>query len=1213
MKKISKFLLLISLGTWLNSCATYDKSVSSHVATDIPLPGKNIYLIGDAGLLNDGKPSAALTAIRERLKEAQSDDVILFLGDNIYPSGMPEDKADGKRKAAEESLQAQIDVAKEFNGKAIFIPGNHDWYSGTAGLEEQQKIVEKALGKKSFMPGSGCPLDKFEVSEEIVIITFDSEWYLADWDKHPKINDDCPIKSREGAIAEFKSLINHYQDKTIIVAIHHPLASNGSHGGQYPLNPLKVPLNLIRRTSGAIPEDSNHPLYRALSNKITTILQGYTSNSIVVSGHDHNLQYLMKNGIPQIISGAGSKVNPVRHYKNCNGNFGYAGEGYAILNIQSDQQTILFYDAQNQLIHSRHLRAKDTENQTPYADFPTDSLISASIYNAEEDNLPHCYRSGLCHLYKSLYYDKHPFSVANLDTLYGGLKPIKLGGGNQSISLRLEDAEGKQYVMRRLRKSAIQFIQAKAFEEEYIKDRLENTIAESFLMNFYTSSFPFAALVIGNLSHIVGVYHANPKIYYVPKQKVLERYNNMLGDDVYLIEEHISREFMDLESFGASDDIVSTVEVLDNILKDEKYTINHQQYIKTRLFDMWVGDWDRHEDQYRWATYTHRDGSVSYSPIPRDRDQAFPKFDGFFTSSAVQLVPSLQVMQSFEDNIKNIKTFNQVIYRVDKSLIQNSQLSEWIEAATYLENNLTDASIDSAFSNFPALIDHKPVQSIIANLKDRRVHIAEWAEAYYHHLNHNVIVTGTEKDDIFEVLRLENGHTQVIVRRQKSSPAIGDTLFNRIFSDTRTQEIWLYGLDDRDQFAVKGPERSSIKIRMIGGQNLDSYSIENPKNIKVYDYKTKASEIIGKRVNTFLTDDYDINNYNFHKYLHNTSQITPSLGYSPDEGLILGSTAQFTRFGFENNPFSYRHTISAGYFTATNGFAIKYTGEFANLPGKSNLRLHSRYTTPAFSKNFFGYGNETVNLEDELGAEYYRTRIEQLNLNVSVVRKGSLGSEWTFSLPMDYIHPSDQDNRFAEDYLTPEQLRPQSFMGLESSYLYENKNNKSYPTLGLKFSIITGWKSSLSQINHQFGYLTSSLQIDYPLLKNRNVSLSTVWKGSVISNSTFAFYQASSIGGKEGLRGFRNDRFTGRNAYYQNTDLRWSLFQFNAGILPARFGAFAGFDYGRVWVPNDPSSKWHTSFGGGIFVNSAGILSIQTSYFTSEEGGRFVFGLGFDF
>lgn len=1211
MKQTTKLLFCFSFLFIVHSCATFDKVQTTNSQPENNLSGTNVYLIGDGGKLENGQSLEALNALNEKIKSSKKEDVLLFLGDNIYPKGMPT----SNNEEAKKSLQAQIDVAQNFKGKVIFLPGNHDWYSGIDGLKEEEKMIEKALGKKSFSPQNGCPLESYDVSKEIVIITVDSEWYLTDWDKHPKINDNCDIKTRLKFFEEFKSLVNKNQGKTIILAIHHPLESNGNHGGQYAFDILKTPLNIIRRTSGASPEDSNFPLYRELSNKITTILQEYKNDVIVVSGHDHNLQYLVHKNIPQIISGSGSKINSVRHFKNDNNTFGYAGLGYSILNIQPQKQEVLFFDAKNNLLKSKIIREVKNENAVQNIDFPKEKNIAASIYIKNTAEKSRAFNSFFGNHYRELYYTKYNFPVVNLDTLYGGLKPVKLGGGNQSVSLRLEDKDGKEYVMRRLRKSAAQFIQVKAFQQDYMKDKLDNTTADRFLMDFYTTSYPFSVLVTGNLSDIVGVYHANSQIVYVPKQNALENFSDALGDDLYMIEERLAKEFKDKKNFGKSDDIVSTDEVMGNLMKDEKYNINHQQYIKTRLFDMWFGDWDRHEDQYRWATYKNLDGTISYAPIPRDRDQAFPKFDGFFTQASTHLVPALRLMQSFGPNLKNVKTFNQVIFKTDMTLINQSSLDEWLAEAHYLQQNLTDEAIEKAFANLPEELKDKNIESIKANLKSRRNHITSWAKEYYNILNKNAIIVGTNKDDNFEITRLENGETSVKVKRNKKNESDKDIVYEKVFSPEITKEIWIYGLDDKDHFLINGNGKSTIKIIIIGGQDKDTFTVENPTRLQIYDYKSKENilEFDKNEVNCTLTDDYSINTFDHNKFKHNFRQILPALGYNPDGGFQLGALMHLTKYNFENNPFSQKHTVGARYYTATNGFEVSYKTEFANSLKKYNIGFETRYTTPAFSQNFFGFGNETPNLENDLNIEYYRTRLEQFNAKLSLIRRGRVGSLWNISTPFEYIKPNDNESRIVEQLFTPQQLEAKKFIGIETNYSFENKNNKAFSTLGFEFNVTAGWKTNLEQSTQNYAYFSPALQIDYPIIKNDILTLSTLWKGNIISNNDFEFYQAASIGGKDGLRGYRNERFSGKSSYYQNTDLRMNLFNFNGGILPAKFGIFSGFDYGRVWLDNDNSNKWHTAYGGGIYANAAGLFMFQASYFASDDGGRFVFGLGFGF
>ena len=125
--------------------------------------------------------------------------------------------------------------------------------------------------------------------------------------------------------------------------------------------------------------------------------------------------------------------------------------------------------------------------------------------------------------------------------------------------------------------------------------------------------------------------------------------------------------------------------------------------------------------------------------------------------------------------------------------------------------------------------------------------------------------------------------------------------------------------------------------------------------------------------------------------------------------------------------------------------------------------------------------------------------------------------------------------------------------------------------------------------------------------------LATKLKGQLIGNDHFAFYQAATLGGFEGLRGFRQQRFAGKSAIYQTTDLRIAIGQLNQGILPTAITLYGGFDYGRVWHPKERSNHWHTSSGGGAYINLMGFLTGNIAYFNSIEGGRLVVGLSVPF
>ena len=202
----------------LTGCATYKAQYATKEKTEKINSNKKIthsfYLIGDGGNSPIGTTSEAIKFFKANLDKASKNSTVVFLGDNIYPKGMPKKSEDG-RAFAEHQLNVQTEALKDFEGGAIFIPGNHDWYSeGLRGLKRQENYIEDALGKNTFLPENGCPIEKVNISDDVDLIIIDTHWYLTNWDKHPSINSNCDIRTRSKFFDEFESIIKKARGKT---------------------------------------------------------------------------------------------------------------------------------------------------------------------------------------------------------------------------------------------------------------------------------------------------------------------------------------------------------------------------------------------------------------------------------------------------------------------------------------------------------------------------------------------------------------------------------------------------------------------------------------------------------------------------------------------------------------------------------------------------------------------------------------------------------------------------------------------------------------------------------------------------------------------------------------------------------------------------------------------------------------------------------------
>ncbi|WP_196889600.1 metallophosphoesterase [Aureivirga sp. CE67] len=1188
-----------------------------------------VFLVGDAGNAMPNDTLSSLSVLEQDLAKASDKSSVIFLGDNIYPNGMPSSKKEAERKLAEYRLKAQTDILKGFKGQPIFIPGNHDWRHGIKGLERQQKFIEEQLNSKDvYFPEAGCPLEKIKLTDDIVVIAVDSQWFLEDWDKNPGINENCPIiKTRDKFFTELEDLIKKNAAKTTILAVHHPLYSNGPHGGQFtvkdnfftfksrvPLPVIGTFMNTLRKTSGASPQDLQNKIYNDFILRVSTLAQE-SENLILVSGHEHNLQYIHKNNTPQIISGSGSKTSGARAVDG--GQFSYGGLGYAVLDVYKNGSVWVSYFAtkgnKKELLYRTEVLVPEPKDYEGILPEKIEQTYTSSIYTKKQTHKSKFYEWFWGKHYRKYYSEPVTVPGVNLDTIFGGLHPVRKGGGHQSNSLRLENSLEKQYVMRALKKSATKFLQAVAFKKVYMEKKMRGTLAEKILLDFYTTAYPYAPFIVGDLSDAVDVLHANPKLYFIPKQKALGIYNNSFGGELYMIEERVSDNHEEVATFGGTDKIISTDDLLKNLQKSDNYKVDEPTYIKARLFDMLLGDWDRHEDQWRWAEFKIGKQRL-YKAIPRDRDQVFSKFDGVLVGAVTRLVPALRMMQSYDEELRNVKWFNYEPFPLDKALILQSDWDVWEAQAKHIQDNLTDEVIEKAFKNLPENLQDQTIEEIKVKLKGRRANMVKIAREYFEYLNKFPVLKGTDKDEWITIERLGEGKTRVTIHRKVKGEKEA-LLLDRVYHKDLHKQIWIYGLGDDDRFEVIGDAKASIPIRLIGGEGVNIYDIKNKQKIKVYQLKDQKFKVEQKNLPIHKTNDYDLVAYNYKKTTQSIIQILPSVGSNPDDGFKVGVNASLTRNGFKRNPFSSKHNFRGEYYFATDGFELEYNGEIASILGKWNLGINSLFTSPNYSINYFGTGNDTRNEDSRYGKNFNRVKLKTIELNPSLIWKGRFGASFKVGPTYQLLEVEDTKNRFVNipGVLPEEVFENQSFVGGEASYSYDNVNNKAIPTLGMHFNFTGGWKSNISTTKKGFAYINSTLSVQYKLVANGRLVLASKVNGALNFGNNYEFYHANSIGADNGLRGFRRERFTGKRTFYQNTDLRFQVGKSETSLIPITYGIFGGYDYGRVWVKDDTSNNWHDSYGGGLWVSGADVISVNLSLFNSADGARFAFGVGLGF
>ena len=279
------------------------------------LSAQKVYLIGDAG--EPKTPDKNLELLSSKFASASKEDVLIFLGDNIYPRGLPS-KEDPQRAAMEAKLIPQLEVMKSFPGKAFIIPGNHDWAQGKKegwqnALNMEEFITTYFEGENVFLPTGGCPGPiEVAVNDQLTVLIVNTQYYLHPWDK-PSDDSECANKSTIEALDDLKVAVQRNVGKHILIAAHHPMYTYGEHHGNFSLKQQLFPPILgsihpfFRRFIGNI-QDVTHPKYRAIMKQVLAAMDE-AKHVIYAAGHEHSLQLIEKEGHHFIVSGSGSKTS----------------------------------------------------------------------------------------------------------------------------------------------------------------------------------------------------------------------------------------------------------------------------------------------------------------------------------------------------------------------------------------------------------------------------------------------------------------------------------------------------------------------------------------------------------------------------------------------------------------------------------------------------------------------------------------------------------------------------------------------------------------------------------------------------------------------------------------------------------------------------------------------------------------------------------------
>ncbi|WP_353134467.1 BamA/TamA family outer membrane protein [Pseudopedobacter sp.] len=1143
----------------------------------------SVFLVGDAGYLSPKKGSIVLNILQNDVSASNKDDVLIFLGDNVYPSPMERNrsKSDSKKEAI---LLEQLKVANKFKGKTFFISGNLDWKKGNAGILNEQLFVDAYQKHSAFFPrNSNSIVEKVDLNTDLSIIFIHSELLL---DKHKTFPSE-----RQDAYTEIEKMINQNSKRNILIAQHHPIYSTGVHSGFFSLKDHIFPLTNINRNLylplpivgslypvirqyGVSKQDLNNPQYQHMKKSLVNIVKD-KKNIIIASGHEHALQLIKDADINQIISGGGSVNRKVFNVEPAL--FGIGSLGYAKLNYYENGQCwVEFYIPDENknggtLIYKKPLYGLQgdksdiaEEKAIDYKD-STKLVAAGSEYASsrkKEKTFGKQYRKSWTTPVRLPYLD--------LTREKGGLSVIS----STDSALILQDKNANEYTFRLINSNP----------HDLLPKGFDATIVEDIIRDQTSTSQPYGAVIVDYLAQKAGLPALGSQIFYLPYTRLLKENLSGFGGHIGILERKIK-----------TDKLIDTDTLYHKLDNHPHVKVDQKEYVKTRLFDLLIGDYHRDENTWLWQANTKGSATI-YTPISKNRKQFFTKIDGYVPSFLKKLVPEIQ---TFDYSIKKPEKLAISARNLDRNLLNELSEEEWLKTANYLKNNLDDQTIKMAVKQLPKESYEIDGIELEEKLIARKNNLTETAKKYYRTLSKDVKIVATNQSD------------KIVVKRNGDSTSVSLTSFGRIFVNKDTRQLQIYSLDGNDSLFVSGISKSPIKLRYVGGDGID-YVENKSKNKKLFVYDNYKSEIQNAQpARLILTDEKWVNDFSRNDFIYNRSGFSPNaMIYNATDFVSIGISHQIRNRGFRKEPYSFEQKVGALVAPKTGALELKYLSTFYSLFSNNiDLVLTGRYIGPAYDFNFYGNGNSSDNLND---LKYYQVRSKNAKFNTFLQKRVS--DKITFGLGpgMSYFHILKQkEYHFLNEYAVK---NPSTdwFLNFSSYLNFDFSDNIFYPKNGWRWTNSISYSSQISNNKYQHVNLKTDFRTYYT--PSVNIPFTFALRVGASTNiGDYNFYQANTLGNLTNLRGYRADRYSGRSTIYSNLEGRLKLTKIRSYFLAGDIGLFGFYDTGRVFSNNLETSKWHSGYGPGVWINFFDNLLVSLGYGISSEDKVFSLNIGFRF
>ena len=777
--------------------------------------------------------------------------------------------------------------------------------------------------------------------------------------------------------------------------------------------------------------------------------------------------------------------------------------------------------------------------------------------------------------YRELWTSSIRVPVLDLGTFGGGLTPIRTGGSRQTRSLRFRAGDGREYEFRPIDKEL----------GAAMPDWAKGTLVEWLRQDQTSSQLPAAPLVATELLDAVGVLNPGPRLFVLPDDARLGEYRRDFAGILGTLETRAIAKPGSGPEFANALEIVDTERMLELVSSDPDHRVDSRAFLAARLMDVFLGDYDRHAGQWRWARYA-TGGTHRWVPIPEDRDYAFVDYDG--TLLQIGRMAGVRRAIRFEETYPNLLGMVQNSLALNQRLLAELPREVWDSTAAALQTLLTDRVISDAVARMPAPHVELAGADLERRLRARRDALREMAARLFALHNRVVEIHATQQPDRAEIVRRPDGRLSVRIGR--TADGAGD-YFHRLFEAGETSEvrIHLHGGDDRARVEGMG---SPVVVRVIGGRGDDHLIDAGAGHTTFYDAhgENRIQEGPGTRVS--LRDRRDAPDADpllpelVRDWGTSSGLYVPSAELRAHVQLVVGLGPELTRYAFRHEPYAMK-VYARGLFAPLHlrkGFEAG-----AKLHRESSPTSVELFASAADldASMFHGMGNGSAR-QPSATARVWHDRFTGRAL---VHRHLSTRARATAGIVAEHTRPSAGPGSPA--ILTPPLgMEPTTLLGGLAMLALDGRDDRYFPTRGYRGEIVAELYPGAAGGSGPFSRVDARGSVYLPIPLGGTTPILALRGGGSRAVGEFPFFEAAYLGGSRHLRGYSTQRFAGDLSLFGGVELRAPLAPLEL-VVRGTGGVLGFMDAGRVYLDGSSPGGWHTGAGGGLwFATPVGAVSL---------------------